>query len=187
MKADGTMSTELKLEIDGKPRKLAVEGRKGNKVAFQLDGRKYEAEILRTEGARVSLRMNGRAWEVEAVERAGDKGGWETRVGGKNLIVKAGSLGAAPRLQAPPTAPKAPERKPPGPSADSVEAPMPGKILKLFVAKGQKVKAGDLLLTLEAMKMENRIQAPRDAVVADIRVQPGANVAKNEVLIVLKN
>jgi biotin carboxyl carrier protein len=52
-------------------------------------------------------------------------------------------------------------------------APMPGTVIAVAVAVGQQVQAGDLLLTLEAMKMELPIRAPRDGVVSAIRCAPG--------------
>jgi glutaconyl-CoA decarboxylase len=60
--------------------------------------------------------------------------------------------------------------------ASTVKAPMPGTVLSLKVSPGQSVKRGDVLLILEAMKMENEISAPSDGVVAAIRVQAGSTV-----------
>lgn len=67
-----------------------------------------------------------------------------------------------------------------GPTA---KAMMPGKIIDVLVKKGDKVKKGDVLLILEAMKMENDITAEKDSVVKRIFVKPGATVGDNEVLI----
>ncbi|WP_067732540.1 pyruvate carboxylase [Novosphingobium naphthalenivorans] len=66
-----------------------------------------------------------------------------------------------------------------------VAAPMPGVVATLAVAQGQAVKAGDLLLTLEAMKMETAITAPRDGTVAELAVKTGQAVDAKELLIVL--
>lgn len=59
---------------------------------------------------------------------------------------------------------------------EKVEAPMPGTILDVKVKEGQSVKAGDILVILEAMKMENEILAPCDGVVAGLSVSNGATV-----------
>lgn len=58
----------------------------------------------------------------------------------------------------------------------AVSAPMPGKILAVKAKEGDSVKAGDVLLVLEAMKMENDIVAPQDGVVASINVKVGDSV-----------
>lgn len=63
---------------------------------------------------------------------------------------------------------------------------IPGTILKIYVKEGQKVKTGTKLLTLEAMKMKNRIIAPFGATVKKINVTEGKIVSKNEVLIELE-
>ena len=75
-----------------------------------------------------------------------------------------------------------PEKVPPDTSR-FVISPMPGLIVSIAVDRGEPVKAGQELLILEAMKMENVLRAERDGVVEDIRVAPGASVAADEVLI----
>lgn len=68
-------------------------------------------------------------------------------------------------------------------AASSIEAPMPGIIIGLPVKKGQSVKKGDTLLVLEAMKMENTIVSPMDAVIKRIHVAVGDTVNKNKLLV----
>lgn len=70
-------------------------------------------------------------------------------------------------------------------SSDAVTAPMPGKVIKLNVTEGQKVEKGQLLLTLEAMKMENEIFAPKSGTVQIISAKQGANVSSGDVLLVI--
>ena len=67
-----------------------------------------------------------------------------------------------------------------------VPAPMPGKVSGVNVTKGQQVKAGERLLSIEAMKMETALYSPRDAKVADILVKPGSIVAAQDLLVVLE-
>lgn len=66
---------------------------------------------------------------------------------------------------------------------NSIKAPMPGLIIDLRVKEGDHVKAGDPLLILEAMKMENVIKAAGDSVVKSLKVKKGESVEKNQVLI----
>jgi biotin carboxyl carrier protein len=68
------------------------------------------------------------------------------------------------------------------PPDTTVRAPMPGQILEVYVEPGQTVAAGDSLLVLKAMKMENIIRSPRDGVVRQVSVIPGALVEKHAVL-----
>ena len=80
-------------------------------------------------------------------------------------------------------APAAPVAAPAG--AQTVTAPMPGTILKVNVSNGQAVKKGDVLMILEAMKMENEIMAPCDATVSSVNVANGASVETGTVLCTL--
>lgn len=66
---------------------------------------------------------------------------------------------------------------------NQLKAPMPGLIVGLRIEIGQKVAKGDILLVLEAMKMENIIKSPTEGTIKAIRVQKGENVEKNKILI----
>ena len=70
-------------------------------------------------------------------------------------------------------------------NGEKIESPMPGSILKVNVANGQAVKQGDVLMILEAMKMENDISAPCDGTVKQILVTKGTTVNTDDVLIVI--
>jgi len=67
-----------------------------------------------------------------------------------------------------------------------IKAPMPGLVLKVLVAEGDEVKKGDNLFVLEAMKMENIIKAPADAIIKTIKIQPTDKVEKGQLLILFK-
>lgn len=84
----------------------------------------------------------------------------------------------------PAAAPAAPAAAVPA-GAETVKAPMPGTILDIKVAAGAKVKAGDVLCVLEAMKMENEIVAPHDATVTAVNVTKGASVNTGDALVSL--
>ncbi len=70
-------------------------------------------------------------------------------------------------------------------AGESVNAPMPGTVLRVEVTQGAAVKAGQLLVVLEAMKMENEILAPKDGTVAQVVVQKGSTVETGSPLVVL--
>jgi len=70
---------------------------------------------------------------------------------------------------------------------DQVAAPMPGKVSTVAVSKGQAVKQGERLLSIEAMKMETAVYSPRAAKVKDVQVKPGSAVAAGDLLVVLED
>lgn len=88
---------------------------------------------------------------------------------------------------APVAAPKSNLAQPAGQAkGESIKSPMPGNILSVAVKSGSQVKKGQVLMILEAMKMENEIIAPRDAVIASVTVQSGMTVETGSVLCVLQ-
>ncbi len=116
-----------------------------------------------------TITVNGTAYEVE-VEEAG--------------VVASAPKAAAPKAApAPAPAPKA--AAPVAAGATTVSAPMPGKVLSVNCKVGDAVKAGDVLMILEAMKMQNEIMAPADGTVSDVRVSANQTVSTGDVMIVL--
>ena len=89
---------------------------------------------------------------------------------------------AAPRPAAPVVSPSRPAA-PPAPSAGTMTAPLQGTILDIPVSPGQAVKAGEILLIIEAMKMENEIVAPSDGTVDSISVKKGDIVRAGDLLL----
>ena len=101
-----------------------------------------------------------------------------------------------PKLQPQPVAAAAPKAATPAPAsapaakpaadAEVINSPMPGTIVNIPVQPGQSVKSGDVLLILEAMKMENEIMAPHEAVVDSVLVSKGQSVESGTPLVALR-
>lgn len=121
--------------------------------------------------------LNNRVYEVEV------------EMGQAMLIDEYDAVAPAPAAApaAPAAAPAAPTAVPAAAlaSGEVVKAPMPGNILKINVAPGQKVEEGDVLIVLEAMKMENEIVATKSGTVAQVAVSKGAVVETGAPLIVI--
>ncbi|WP_196603220.1 biotin/lipoyl-containing protein [Pectinatus haikarae] len=121
-----------------------------------------------------NVTVNGNSYEVEIEEV-------------KGAAVPAASVPkaapAAPVVSAPKAAPAAPAAVPAG--GTTIAAPMPGKITKVIAAVGQAVNAGDVVLILEAMKMQNEITAPAAGTVKAVNVEVGKSVKAGEAMVVL--
>jgi len=123
--------------------------------------------------------LNGRTYEVEV------EAGQAMLTDEYEAFAPAAPAPAAPAAAAPAAAPAAPAAPAVTVAGEPVNAPMPGTILRVEVAQGTAVKAGQLLVVLEAMKMENEILAPKDGTVAQVVVQKGSHVETGSPLIVL--
>ena len=96
------------------------------------------------------------------------------------------SAAPAPVVAPAPSAPVAPVASPTAPAeGKTVTSPMPGTILNINVTNGQSVRAGEILLVLEAMKMENDIVAPSDGIVKQVLVTKGSTVDTDQVLVII--
>ena len=132
--------------------------------------------------------LNGKNYEVDVTETDAIVTG-VTQV--PVMVAAAPAVAAAP-VAAPAEAPKA-EEAPAAPAAPAaptasgtqVKAPMPGSILAVKASAGQAVKAGDVIVVLEAMKMENDIVAPCDGTVKEIVVTKGTTVNTDDVLAII--
>ena len=117
-----------------------------------------------------TITVNGNVYDVTVEEGTGSTAG-----AAKAATPKAAAPKAAPKAAAPAGAQ----------GAVKVNAPMPGKILKVNVNAGTAVKKGDVLLVLEAMKMENEICAPQDGTVATVECAAGDSVESGALLATL--
>ncbi len=113
------------------------------------------------------VKVNGNVYNVEVEETQSFE----------NAPVQASAPASAPAA--------APAQAPAPAGANTISAPMPGTILDIKVSNGAAVKKGDVLLVLEAMKMENEIVAPNDGTVSSVIVTKGASVNTGDALISL--
>ena len=124
-----------------------------------------------------NVTVNGTTYEVEVEEVKAE--GSAPKAASAPKIAPAPA--PAPKAAAPAAAPKVAA----GAGEHSIDAPMPGKIVKLVANEGQAVKAGDVLLILEAMKMQNEITADSDGTVKKFNVAAGQSVKAHESLVIL--
>lgn len=163
----GSQLTRHRLELQT----LESVGLVPGKVQFTLDGDVGEADWAEVAPGIYSIILDGRSYEVLISSQSGQtvpdrEGRYTVTVCGRNHLVEV--LDPRPRRRA--NAPDAVE----GPQ--EILAPMPGKVVKVLVAEGQQVSAGEGLFVIEAMKMQNEIRASRSGRVEKVHVSEGAGV-----------
>jgi biotin carboxyl carrier protein len=155
-------------EVNGRTLAVALVPRDGGYRATVM-GQAFDVQVVGVEHGKVRLRIGGQ--DLTVYWAAGDEGRW--------LSLK----GKVYRLQRPSTSGRESEEGVRG--EKTLRAPMPGQIQDVLVAEGDRVKKGETLVLLEAMKMVIRVQAAADAQVESVHVEAGQTVDRGQALVEL--
>ena len=145
-----------------------------NKYQYKVQGVDYDVEIESVEGNIAKVNVNGISFEVELKQPINARPINKPKV--KPAAAAPAAPAAAPAKQAP--------AKPAG-TGTKVPAPLPGTITEVKVKEGDTVKAGDTVVVLEAMKMQNSIEAECSGTVTSVIVKPGDTVMEGDALITI--
>ncbi|MBR6418248.1 MAG: biotin/lipoyl-binding protein [Bacteroidales bacterium] len=137
---------------------------------FKINGTEYSVDINEVEGQEISLDVNGTPYKV-TVDKEMKK---------KQVTV---TTRTASQVSAAPSG--AVQKSAPASKGSKVTTPLPGTILDVFVNVGDKVKAGQTVVLLEAMKMENNIEADVEGTVTEVKVRKGDSVLEGDVMVVI--
>lgn len=137
---------------------------------MKINGNAYEVAVKNIEGTNVEVEVNGKAYSVELEQPAKPAA---------PAVVRPAARPAA-------TQAAAPAPRPAAGAAGATRSPLPGTVLSVNVTVGQEVKASDVALVLEAMKMENNINCGKDGVVKAVYVQKGDNVLEGADLLLIE-
>jgi len=141
------------------------------KFKFTINGNIYDVEIGNVEDNNAQVTVNGSTFDVQIdrsiVQQKTPK------------LVRSQEVSQSESAKAKTNAPDAAK------AGGTVKSPLPGTIIELHVKPGDKVTAGQIIITLEAMKMENRLHSDRDGVVQSIKCTKGDAVMEGDVLMVI--
>ena len=155
---------------------------------YKINGNEYSVAIIDLEGDKAAVEVNGVSYQVDILTE-----GYTApapRPAAKPAAAPAPAPAAAPAAPAPapqPIAPAAPAAEPAAPAGKGTadQSPLPGVILDIKVAVGDQVKAGQTVAILEAMKMENNINAECDGVITAIKVSKGDNILEGSDIVII--
>jgi biotin carboxyl carrier protein len=138
-------------------------------LQFDLEGELTRMSVNEVEPGLYAILRNSRSLQARVIEGQVEIGGHTFRVDVRDPRERTGKgagAGAAGR--------------------QNVVAPMPGKVIRILVSQGDMVEAGQGLIVVEAMKMQNEMKAPKAGSVAQVKVSEGATVAVGETLLVIE-
>ena len=168
---------KLTADIAGDQHELNIR-RDGMRVAAEIDERAYEIEAREIGAGVYLLIVDGRVYECRVDRGVGARDTFNVQVGGHNYAV---SLADPKRLRG---AQASGAHTAEG--SAQIIAPMPGKIVRVLVRQGAQVEAGDGLVVVEAMKMQNELKSPKAGTVVTVHAQVGVTVNAGDVLVVVE-
>lgn len=162
----------MQAKVNGTTYDITLVEKEDNKVKVNLNGEIIDIDAVMTETGFCSILHNGKSYNAECVNPSEGKyiitsnfHRYEVELQNPRKKYMRGGAAAEDDVQ------------------DSIKAPMPGKIVKVFVTPGQKVCKGDPLLVIEAMKMQSTYTASQDATVDTVEVTDGESVLADKVLV----
>jgi biotin carboxyl carrier protein len=166
----------LEIQVGERIAQVELVSNKGSEMKIRVDDKEYDTDIIMVERGVYSILMDGRSYNVELIQTTGPK---NYHVNTLFYSFDAEVVDAERRYQK--------SRK----KIDSLEdnvisSPMPGKVVKILVKKGDQVKAGETVVIVSAMKMESEYKVKNDRLIKEIRVKEGDTVSANQPLIIIE-
>lgn len=165
----------MQASINGKSYDIELVSKEGNYVQVKIDGEVIDLDVVMSETGFCSIIHNGKSYNSECVNTEG------------KYIITANFRRYEVELQNPRKKYLRTGKGADDDVQDSIKAPMPGKVVEVFVKAGDLVKRGDPLLVIEAMKMQSTYTASQDATVKSVEVGQGDAVLGNQLLISFKH
>jgi acetyl/propionyl-CoA carboxylase alpha subunit len=155
---------------------IGIKVSKDPEFVFTIDGEQYQIRKLSGDASALRFSLKGIPYAIQVSHVDGKTG----------FISYGGHIFEMHRQDFLPGSLEAVRSELSGGHTNEVHSPMPGKVIKIFAEEGSQVKKGDLLLIIEAMKMENSIVSPSDAIVVKINVAVNDRVESTKALIILE-
>lgn len=165
----------MEIHIGDRVADVSLVNKEGNKVQITIDGKPYEVDIVMAENGSCSILHDGDSYNAELIHHEGKKS-YDVNIFYRSYHIDiVDSQAKYLRMK------KGDDTR----QDDKIIAPMPGKVVKIPVQKGDHLQAGDIVIVLEAMKMQSNYKVNSECVVKDILVNEGDSVNGNQTLILL--
>ena len=166
----------MEIHIGNRVADVELLGKDGNKVRLDIDGQPYEVDIVMAENGACSILHDGHSYNAELIRSGGGKNYQVNTLFSSYSVDIIDSQAKYLRMR------KNSEEK----QGDKVVSPMPGKVMKIPVNEGDLLSAGDIVVVLEAMKMETNVLALRDGVIEKMYVKEADSVKSGQLIATLE-
>jgi len=166
----------LEINIDGNSSSVELLGKDGNKHQVEIDGKMYEVDLVMVEKGVYSIIYKNKSYNVELIQ------GREPKTYTINTLYNSYDIDIMDAEAKYLKGRKQDELD----DESSISSPMPGKVVKILVKIGDKVKAGDTVIIISAMKMESEYKVKRDREIKDILVKEGDIIDSHQPLIIIE-
>ena len=167
---------QLELKVNDRNAIVKEIRRKGNLVTLSVDNKIYEVDIDKVSGEEYSILSEGKSHNVEVIPTDDPK---IYRVNTIYFAFDVSVNDAEARYQ------QKRKKKDADGTTDTIKSPMPGKVVKVLVSKGDRVEKGQTVVVLSAMKMESEYKAGCDGIVSKVAVKEGDTVDGNQLMVII--
>ncbi len=165
----------MEIHIGNRKAEIALVSKEGNKVSVLIDGQPINVDIIMAENGCCSILHNGNSYNAELI-RNGQGKSYDVNMFHRSYYVDIVDTQAKYLRM---------RRQSDEQQEDSISAPMPGKVAKIFVQEGDVLAPGDIVLVLEAMKMQSNFNVTSACRVNELLVQEGDTVNAGQILVKL--
>lgn len=165
----------MEIHIGDRVADVTLVSKEGNKVQLTIDGVPYDVDIVMAENGSCSILHDGKSYNAEMIRKDGGKSYTVNAHYQSYNIDIIDSQAKYLRMR------KGGEEK----QQDKIVSPMPGKVVKIPVKAGDRLQAGDIVVVIEAMKMQSNYKVNSECVVKEILVSEGDSVNSNQVIMTL--
>ena len=168
--------TSLEISLDDRLAEVKLLKSEGNRFLISVDDNEYDARIIMVERGVYLLLMNGKSYNIELIEAGGPK---KYFINTYRYSYNAEIIDAETKYQKS-------RHTDHGDDDNVISSPMPGKVVKILVSEGDRVKAGDTVVIVAAMKMESEYKVKKDRLIKEIKVKEGDTIDAHDPLVIIE-
>lgn len=167
----------MEIHIGNRIAEIELKSKEGNKVQIAIDGKEYDVDIMIVENGSCSILHEGKSYNAELIRSDNGRSYKVNTYFSSYPVEIVDTQTKYLRMR---------RKDDSGRHDNKISAPMPGKVIKVLVKKGDQLLAGDIVVVIEAMKMQSNYKVNSNCTVKEVLVKEGDAVTNDQVLITLE-